>query len=128
MQSSRIGELSRAALVGWVGLAGRRPWLVAGLAVLVTAAALFAAATRLSINTSISDMLSPELPFRQNLMALERAFPQRDDLLTVVVEAGAPEAAKPDAEVPTNSLSVSERPAVCAGSLPKACPNLMRTF
>ena len=68
--ASGIAELGRKALVRWVALAAERPRAVAGLVLLLAATALALAVTRLSINTSTTDMLSPELPFRRNLARL----------------------------------------------------------
>jgi hypothetical protein len=72
-----------------------RAWapLVVLLAVLASAACLYLTATRLTISTSVSGMLAADLPFRRNARALDAAFPQHDDTLTVVVEAPSAEAA-----------------------------------
>jgi hopanoid biosynthesis associated RND transporter like protein HpnN len=96
--STRIGKLGRAALVRWVVLVSGRPWLALALVAALAAGALYVTATGLSINTSTLDMLSPELPFRRNALAVDAAFPQRDEPLTVVVEAASAEAADAAAE------------------------------
>jgi len=64
------------------------------LAVLLAVASLALSASRLTINTSLSDMLSPELPYRRNAEAMKTAFPQLDRTLTLVVEAASAEAAE----------------------------------
>lgn len=74
------------------GVAGR-PLLVLVLALAVTVLAGYATATRISINTDTTDMLSEDLAFRRNNAAVRAAFPQLTDLLSIVVEAGSPDAA-----------------------------------
>lgn len=70
----------------WVGLVCRRPGLVVALSILSAIGLLWFAAATLSINTSTTDMLSEDLPFRQNNVAVDKAFPQRDDTLILVIE------------------------------------------
>ncbi|MGH6947912.1 MAG: MMPL family transporter [Kiloniellales bacterium] len=82
-----LGVAFGAALGRWVGGAARRPLLVLVLAALTAAAAGQVTVERLSINTSTTDMLSAELPFRRNAEALKAVFPQFTDSLTLVVEA-----------------------------------------
>jgi hopanoid biosynthesis associated RND transporter like protein HpnN len=65
--------------------------LVAGLA---TAGALAYTLGHFRINTSTTEMLAEHLPFRQNLKALQAAFPQLSDALSVVVEADSAERAE----------------------------------
>ncbi len=83
----RAASLLRAALGAWVGFAARAAWAVIALAVLLTAAAGWVAATRLGISTSTTDMLSAELPFRQDAIRISRAFPQLDDNIVIVIDA-----------------------------------------
>ncbi|MPZ08624.1 MAG: MMPL family transporter [Kiloniellaceae bacterium] len=71
----------------WVDRACRRPALVVFLCLATAAGLLWLAVATLTINTSTNDMLSAELPFRQNEDALERAFPQLVGTLTIAVEA-----------------------------------------
>jgi len=56
---------------------------------LLTVAASFVVVERFAINTDNEDMLSPELPFRQNAIAENNAFPALSDNMLVVVEGGA---------------------------------------
>ena len=74
-------------LVGWGDLVRRFAALVTVAAVAVTAACGWYVATSLSIDTSTTDMLSPELPFRQAGKRLDRAFPQFVDNIVVVIDA-----------------------------------------
>jgi uncharacterized protein len=65
---------------------------------LITAALLLAAlsaiytARHFAIDTDINDLLSQRLPWRQNEIAFEKAFPQTVELILVDVGAGSPEA------------------------------------
>lgn len=70
----------------WIGWVCRRPGPVVFLSLLSAVGLLWFAATALSINTSTTDMLSEDLPFRQNNVAVDEAFPQRDDTLVLIVE------------------------------------------
>ncbi len=91
---SRLKRRGRRALLGWMILVRRHAVAVVVLAVLLAAASLALSASRLTINTSLSDMLSPELPYRRNAEAMKTAFPQLDRTLTLVVEAASAEAAE----------------------------------
>ena len=81
-------------MLGWTILVRRHAVAVVVLAGLLAAASLALSASRLTINTSLSDMLSPELPYRRNAEAMKTAFPQLDRTLTLVVEAASAEAAE----------------------------------
>jgi len=86
----------RRLLAQWVGLAYRRPVLVLLLTALLSAAAGYLA-SGLRIDTDTTDMLAPDLPFRQHNAALSKAFPQSSDTIAVVIEAPTPEQAQADA-------------------------------
>jgi len=86
--------LVRRILVGWVDLVRRSALVVVLLSALASAAALAYAIAELGINTSTKDMLSQDLPFRQNDRAMDAAFPQLDQQILVVVEAASSEQAE----------------------------------
>ncbi len=73
-------------------VAAHRPWAIIGIALVLTVLGGYAA-SGLAVNTSTEDILSSELPFRQNEMAYERAFPE-EDVAVVVVDAETPEEAE----------------------------------
>ena len=75
----------------WVDLTRRGAAAVVVLAVLATIATAGYVATHMRINTSTTDMLSPELPFRQHSRRLSEAFPQFSDNLLVVVDGQTPD-------------------------------------
>jgi len=60
---------------------------------LVTVLAAWQVATRLSINTDSSDMISPDAPFRVAASALKEEFPDLNDQVLVIVQAGTPDEA-----------------------------------
>ena len=68
------------------------PVIIVGL--LLAAVSALYAARHFTIDTSINDLLSSRLPWRQNEIEFQQAFPQTVDLILVDVEAEAPEAAK----------------------------------
>ena len=88
----------RALLVRWVDFARKLalPWLL--IAVIAGTAGLTYTLNNLSINTSTSDMLSEELLFRRNETALQDAFPQLSNTLSIIVEAESAELAEDAAE------------------------------
>ncbi len=94
----------RRFLVFWVGLVGRRALPVLVLAAVLSAAGLAYTLANLTINTSTTEMLSEELPFRKNHKALKAAFPELADNIAVVVEADRPEAAEVAAEALAEGL------------------------
>ncbi|WP_299618227.1 MMPL family transporter [Pelagibius sp.] len=84
--SSKLPESSPDWLATWVRQVCRLPGPVVILALLSAGALLWWAAATLTINTSTTDMLSEELPFRQNNVLVDQSFPQRNHTLTVVIE------------------------------------------
>ncbi len=78
------------------------------LAVVLAGASLAVSATRLTIDTSLSNMMSPDLPYRRNETAMSAAFPQLDRTLTLVVEAESAEAAETAASRLADALRASD--------------------
>jgi hopanoid biosynthesis associated RND transporter like protein HpnN len=62
-------------------------WPVVILAALLAGGAGYFAEQRLALDVGIDKMLSPELAFRQNEIAVGDAFPQTRNTLTIVVES-----------------------------------------
>ena len=88
-----LADLARRAATAWVSFACRRARLVTAAAFLLTALAGGYLAVNARINTDTTDMLNPELPFRQLSRALSEAFPQFSDNILVVVEGDTPDLA-----------------------------------
>ena len=76
-----------------VAFCTHRPWLVIGLCGVLTALGLFTTITRFSINTETARLIAADVPWRLNEAALDKAFPQRTDLMLVVIDGDTPERA-----------------------------------
>lgn len=76
-----------SALCGaWVDFVRRWAWAVVLASLALTALSGWYVATRLSINTSTTDMLSAELPFRRDSIRLKQSFPQFSGNIVVVID------------------------------------------
>ncbi|MBK17851.1 MAG: hypothetical protein CMM52_03300 [Rhodospirillaceae bacterium] len=75
----------------WVDGVRRFALVVVGLSILLTAGSAWYVATNLSIDTDTTDMLSAELPFRQDSIQLRRAFPQFANNIVVVIDGATPD-------------------------------------
>ena len=78
-------------LARWVGVLLRQARTVVLTAVAVTIGLLIYTVETLGINTQTTDMLSPDLPFRQNAEAIKSAFPQYSDVILVVIDGDNPD-------------------------------------
>ncbi|MEX0760360.1 MAG: hypothetical protein WD100_12345, partial [Tistlia sp.] len=94
------------------GFSARRPLAVLLAALLLTAGTLWAVVERLAIDTSTTDMISSEVPFRQNDIAMARDFPELRGLLVAVLDAPTPEQA--DAAAATLVERLRARPELFA--------------
>src|SRR5690606_33000019 len=70
----------------WVAWVCRWPGAVAFVCLALSVGLAWLAATTLTINTSTDDMLSERLPFRAQNEAVDAAFPQLVDTLTLALE------------------------------------------
>jgi len=86
MAFERAAAGYRSFLGRWVRSVSLHAKWVLALSLLLSAAAVFYFATQLTINTSTTDMLSKDVPFRQYARELDAAFPQGGDTLVVVIE------------------------------------------
>ena len=80
----------RAVLRSLGGIA-HRGRLIVGAAILLAAVALAYALPHLRIDTSTEEMISAEVPFRQNRIAFVEAFPQFREPVVAVIEGAVPE-------------------------------------
>ncbi|MGQ3057679.1 MAG: MMPL family transporter [Nevskia sp.] len=78
-------------LSAWVDAAQRRAVLVVVLALVIGAGLAAYTARHLSIDTNLQNLLSPELPWRQAEIEMDRQFPKLSHTLVVVIEGGIPE-------------------------------------
>src|SRR5688572_16878867 len=65
--------------------------LIVGAALLLAAVALAYALPQLRIDSSTEEMISAEVPFRQNRIAFVEAFPQFRNPVVAVIEGAVPE-------------------------------------
>jgi uncharacterized protein len=92
------------SIVAIVGACSRFRWTVLALASLVTIASGYYTATHFAITTNTNNFISEKLQWRQNLIALDNAFPQRDDQIVVVIDGATPELAEAAAQSLTDRL------------------------
>ena len=69
----------------------RHPMLVLIVTLCLVALSLFYSATNLRIDTDTADMISEEVPFRQNHLAYKRVFPAFGDTIVAVIDSDTPE-------------------------------------
>lgn len=77
-----------------VDLSRRFAWAIALCALAAALALGWFAVTHFKINTDINQLLAADLPWRQREMALEKAFPQKVDIIVVVLDGDTPDAAE----------------------------------
>jgi uncharacterized protein len=71
-----------------------RPWLIIGLSAILTVLGLWFTGTHFRINADTARLISPEVAWRRDEIAVERAFPQRTELILGVIDADTPERAE----------------------------------
>lgn len=71
----------------------RWPWTVVFLTLALTGGGVYLTVDRFAIDTDTAHLFSPKTPWRQNEARLYKAFPQVDDIIVAVIDAGTPEQA-----------------------------------
>jgi len=89
--STSDGAIVRMSVAA-IALASRRPYATAAFMLAVAAASVYYMIGHLGINTDTANMISPDLPWRQDFIAYREGFPVRDKNIVVVVDG-------PDGEV-----------------------------
>src|SRR6185436_12389394 len=84
----------RSIIARVVDFSTYRHWPVIVFFLLIATGAGVFATRHFAIDTNIDHLLSTELPWRKNEIAYQKAFPQRDELSLVVVQAPTPETTK----------------------------------
>jgi hypothetical protein len=84
----------KSTIQGVVGACSRHPWPVIAAALILSLLSGIYAARNFAISTDISMLISPDLPWRQREIALEKAFPERAEMILVVVDGPTPELAQ----------------------------------
>ncbi len=77
-----------------VEASARRPWAVVGVCAAVVGAALVYALTHFAMDTDTAKLIAPTVRWRQNEIAVSKAFPQNDDLIVAVMDGRTPELAE----------------------------------
>jgi hopanoid biosynthesis associated RND transporter like protein HpnN len=81
----------KSIVVRTIDACTRHAWMVITAALLLAIAASIYTVQNFAINTDTSKLLSPDLPWHQRETAFETAFPQRSEIILVVVQAPTPE-------------------------------------
>jgi hopanoid biosynthesis associated RND transporter like protein HpnN len=87
------GPITRV-VVAIVMACARHKFLVVSLALLLTLASGWYAANNFAINTNTDDFISASVPWRQNEIAYDKAFPDQNNQIIVVVDGQTPELAQ----------------------------------
>ncbi len=90
---ARAGLLGRLAAI-LAAVSVKRPALTLLLSALIGLASCWVLATRFSLDTNVMRMFPEDLPWRQAEKAVDLAFPQRDDVIAVVIDGRTPELAE----------------------------------
>jgi hopanoid biosynthesis associated RND transporter like protein HpnN len=98
----------QALLVGLVRFVRHYPWLVVAATLVITSAALAYTLKHLTVNTSVMEMLSPDLPFLKHFKEIDKAFPQDYRTLVIVVDGDTPE--QTESAAAALSAAVKQRP------------------
>ncbi|HXW70528.1 MAG TPA: MMPL family transporter [Methylocella sp.] len=89
-KASVVDPIARA-IMAIVLACAKHPWAVLAGALIAAAASGYYAATHFAINTNTNEFISERLQWRQDLINLDKAFPQREDQIIVVIDAATPE-------------------------------------
>ena len=108
--SAAIRTMARLlhVLVWSVDRIAARPLPFVALSIGVAAAALMVTLGHLRIDTSTTEMISPEVPFRRNQAAFQRAFPDFGDTVVAVIEGAVPERVDQVARALADQLRASD--------------------
>jgi predicted RND superfamily exporter protein len=89
-----------------VDFARRHAAAIAAALLLLTLAGGYYAATHLTVDTDIDHMLPKGLDWRQNEIALDKAFPQNDTMLVIVIDGATGDVADRAARQLTERLKL----------------------
>jgi len=87
-----------------VGHSVRRPWATVLLSLGVTLAALWLVLGRFALDSDVTRLFPPDIPWRVAERQMEQAFPQRMDVVVAVLDAATPAAADAAAEALAGAL------------------------
>jgi len=83
----------KSKIVATVNICTRYAWPIIAFAALLTLFTGFYSARNFSINTDVNKLISPDLPWRQRELAIDKAFPHRNETILAVVKAPTSELA-----------------------------------
>src|ERR1700704_5823836 len=89
------------AIVEW---SRRNAWLITVAALIVSLALGAYVATHFKINTDVNQLLADDLPWRQREKDMEKAFPQKVDVILAAVDGDTPDVAEDAAEALAEQL------------------------
>src|SRR5271155_4784583 len=88
-----------------VAACARHPWLVLLVATALTVGAFLYTAKHIAIDSDSTRLIAPDVSWRQRERAFDAAFPQRVNLIAVVVDGATPELAEQAAAALSRRLS-----------------------
>ena len=88
----------QSAIKTLIDLCTRRPWWVLGVSVLLAVGAGVYSARHFAINTDVTRLISPHLPWRQRELTFNATFPQGKETIIAVIDAPTSEAASKAAQ------------------------------
>src|SRR3954451_430094 len=96
MSAARAGALGgAAALVTWLATTcARHAWLVTVIALCIAGSAAWYVTAHFAIDTATAELISPSVPWRQREARFDQAFPQRTDLIAIVIDGATAEIAE----------------------------------
>jgi len=97
--------LVQSAIKALVELCARHSWWVIVISVLLAAGATEYSARHFAINTDITRLISPSLPWRQRELAFNATFPQGKETIIAVIDAPTSEAASKSAQSLADALT-----------------------
>ena len=77
-----------------VDLSRRLAWMIITLTIIGTGLLGWYVATHFKINTDINQLISHDLPWKQREAEIDKAFPQKSDLLVIVIDGATADAAE----------------------------------
>lgn len=89
--STPHGTFFLRCMAWWEAEIVNRPWWMLALTAVATLYCTLYTMDHLTVDTDTADMISIELPFQQNRLRLERAFPQDVSTILLVVQGETPE-------------------------------------
>jgi hopanoid biosynthesis associated RND transporter like protein HpnN len=72
----------------------RRPWLTLAVSLVLALIALLIVADRFAMTTDTAELISPDVDWRRQELAMEAAFPQLSDSMLVLIDGETPELAE----------------------------------